>query len=506
MSTESARAAPGSDNNSEPKIDKAAEYARLADLSLDEYDRERDAVAEKLDIRVSTLDTMVRRSRKGSGAVQGKTIAVADVEPWPDPVEGAQVLDAITQSLRDHIILTSEQADTVSLWSVYSHAFDVWRISPRLGFRAPGKGCGKTETLRRLKRLAARALSCENLTLAVLFRLIDCARPTMCMDEVDNLLTEDKGAILGVMNSGYERDGKVFRCIGDEYDLRAFSTFAPMAYAMIGTPPGTFDSRTITIEMRRATPTEAGKLLSMEDSEPEDVRFKNLGRKAARWTKDNLYRLAEARPNMAGLVNRPADNWRPLFAIADVVGGTWPERSRKAARALVGASEAQSVFEETIAAIKDIIGQRTEITSKEIVDRLVKIDGGPWAEWGKSRNQITQNALARLLKPYKVWPIDIGPERSRRKGYRQAQFEPLFEAYLKPPSPPPGDNRAAAQNATESAPVGGSQPRSPNSGCADENCEKSSNDGHLRGCADTDGGHGQAGDDLGIPDFLRRSA
>ena len=34
-----------------------------------------------------------------------------------------------------------------------------------------------------------------------------------------------------------------------------------------------------------------------------------------------------------------------------------------------------------------------------IVDELARIEGGPWAEWGKGGKPITQNALARLLKP-----------------------------------------------------------------------------------------------------------
>ena len=87
--------------------------------------------------------------------------------------------------------------------------------------------------------------------------------------------------------------------------------------------------------------------------------------------------------------------------------------------------EKQSVFVKTLAAIRNIIGDREEITSRVIVDELARIEGGPWAEWGKGRKPITQNALARLLKPHNVSPTDVGPEHARRKGYRRAQFEHL---------------------------------------------------------------------------------
>jgi hypothetical protein len=95
-------------------------------------------------------------------------------------------------------------------------------------------------------------------------------------------------------------------------------------------------------------------------------------------------------------------------------------------------TEHRALFEKTLAAIRDIIGDLEEISSKRIVDELARVEGGPWAEWGKGKHRkpITQNALARLLKPHKVFPVDVGPEHSRRKGYKRVQLERLFQAYL----------------------------------------------------------------------------
>jgi hypothetical protein len=53
------------------------------------------------------------------------------------------------------------------------------------------------------------------------------------------------------MNSGHQRGILVPRCVGQRNQVRGFATFGAMAYAMIGRPPGTFDSRTIPIELRR---------------------------------------------------------------------------------------------------------------------------------------------------------------------------------------------------------------------------------------------------------------
>jgi hypothetical protein len=41
--------------------------------------------------------------------------------------------------------------------------------------------------------------------------------------------------------------------------------------------------------------------------------------------------LANVEPVMpADVINRLADNWTPLLAIADVASGAWPERARAA--------------------------------------------------------------------------------------------------------------------------------------------------------------------------------
>jgi Protein of unknown function (DUF3631) len=96
--------------------------------------------------------------------------------------------------------------------------------------------------------------------------------------------------------------------------------------------------------------------------------------------------------------------------------------------------EQRALFEKTLVAIRHIIGDLEEISSKRLGDELARIEGGPWAQWGKGRHKkpITQNALARLLKPHKVFPADVGPEHARRKGYKRAQFERLFQASAPP--------------------------------------------------------------------------
>jgi putative DNA primase/helicase len=85
-----------------------------------------------------------------------------------------------------------------------------------------------------------------------------------------------------------------------------------------------------------------------------------------------------------------------------------------------------------------------EIASADLVKALVAIEGRPWAEMGKGGKPLTQNRLARMLKPIAIAPGFIGPENARQRGYKLTQFEEAFSRYL---SPEGVSKRASVQNA-----------------------------------------------------------
>ena len=58
--------------------------------------------------------------------------------------------------------------------------------------------------------------------------------------------------------------------------------------------------------------------------------------------------------------------------------------------------------------------EQIEITSAELVKTLVALDGRPWAEMGRARKPMTQNRLARMLKPLGIAPDNVGPENGAR--------------------------------------------------------------------------------------------
>jgi len=74
-------------------------------------------------------------------------------------------------------------------------------------------------------------------------------------------------------------------------------------------------------------------------------------------------------PDMGGLMNRIADNWRPLFTIADLIGLDWPARIREAAGILIG-TEPDSDDSVLLADIKTTFEARgaDRLSSEEICE------------------------------------------------------------------------------------------------------------------------------------------
>ena len=171
------------------------EIERLAKLSPIQYDRERKNAAEKLCIgRITTLDREVQAARHKNDDTrgQGRSLELPDIEPWPPPVNGSELLDQIVISLRAYLVLPSGSAETIALWVLHTHVFDCFTTTPRLAITSPEKRCGKTTLLDVINQLVARPLSTSNATPSAVFRIIEMKAPTLLIDEADTFLKEER--------------------------------------------------------------------------------------------------------------------------------------------------------------------------------------------------------------------------------------------------------------------------------------------------------------------------
>jgi hypothetical protein len=462
--------------------DVGIKVAELAKLSAADYERQRKAAAEALGFRATILDRLVQaerdRDRAATDKSQGHTIALTEPKPWDEVVNGADLLDAIEAQIGNYVILPEHACRAVALWIVHSYLTESFLISPRLCICSPTKGCGKTTLLDVISRMALRPLAASNVSAAAIFRVIEKCRPTLLIDEADSFLG-NSDELRGVLNSGHRKGGAVLRVTGDDYEPRLFATYGPCAIALIGVLPSTLADRSITVELARRRPSEKVQPFRLDKVEHLD----RLARQCARWAGDNAVAVGAADTALPPEVaNRQADNWQVLKQIAVVAGGNWANHVDEAARA---AAKAGAGDEEWLVQLLSDIRDTpfpgdagTTISSAALVEHLVDLEARPWGEMGREGKKLTQNRLARMLKPLAIAPERVGPEASRTRGYRRNAFETAFERYLDPLPLSQPSNRPECDEIRVSRT---SQPSSPESGWTVEKCEKSNNDGVLDG-------------------------
>ena len=113
--------------------DKIAEWQRLCP-------RLKDA-----GVTIGKLERAIARSaRKDGDGLQGQPLHWDEVEPCPDPVDGAALLDELVELIRKHASLPDGGAEAVALWALYAWCFRAFGVCPNLMITAPERESGKT--------------------------------------------------------------------------------------------------------------------------------------------------------------------------------------------------------------------------------------------------------------------------------------------------------------------------------------------------------------------------
>jgi putative DNA primase/helicase len=421
-----------------PPPDEKALVEALARMDHSEYDRMRGELAEALGIRVGTLDDKVEALRKKMDSEDDQdALPHWKVEAWPEPVDGAALLDSIKRVFRRYIVLPKDADIVLPLWVLHAWTVDAGDISPFMVLVSPTKRCGKTSVLILLYFMTPKSELASNITAAALFRYIEAVRPTLLIDEADSF-AKDNEELRGVLGSGHTKvAANVIRTVevGGEHKPRRFSTWAPKAIATIRSLADTLEDRSVIVTLQRKPRDAKVERLRRRDTE----ELKTIRGKAARWATDTFNKLGERDPKVPEVLNdRAADNWRPLLAIADLAGGAWPADARRAARTLSGEEQDGAVNVELLRDIRSAFGDAEAVRSVDLVEKLVADKERPWAEWKHGR-PLSQKQLGGLLRPFGIVSETVSiPAFNDAKGYRRAHFEETWAAYC------PGQNDVPA--------------------------------------------------------------
>jgi hypothetical protein len=276
-----------------------------------------------------------------------------------------------------------------------------------------------------------------NVTPAYLFRKVAAeeGRPTILYDEIDTIFgpkAKDNEELRGLLNAGHRKGAVAGRCVvrGKIIETEEIEAYCGVALAGLGNLPDTILSRSIVIRMRRRAPGENVEPYRRRVHAPEGER---LRRQIEAWTSSIEQRASTKIPAMpAGVVDRDADVWEPLLVIAELAGGEWLERARVSAVSLVSLSKQStpSLGVRLLSDIRSVFGDREQILTSELLERLHAVDESPWGDLkGKP---LDPRGLARRLDPYGVKPRQVRTLATTGKGYRREDFWDAWTRYLSP--------------------------------------------------------------------------
>lgn len=394
--------------------------------------------AAKVSSPMAMLDDAMQDAKpkdsEASGGGSGSDALFQDTEPWDDPVDGGELLDALAAIIKKYLFLPPGGPDVIALWAVFTYCWDAFDVWPILNVSSVVPGCGKSTLADVLNALVSRPMKCEHASGPVLFRMMELHRPTLIIDEADSFLDGNE-ELRGICNSGNRRGGCVFRCVGDDHTPQRFSTEGPKVILGIGKRDATIYDRSISFDLERKT--DADKVERITSIVQMEEGLLPHRRKMRRWANDNLAQLDGSDPQMPDLrTDRAHDNWRPLFAIAGLVGGDWPKRVQEAALAIDGRGTADEGANAKILLLHDvdrIFEERKEspLRSAWICEDLARMEDRPWPEWSKGY-PISPTALARQLKGFKIKPKAT---RFGEKTYSAYDREDLKDALSRYPIP-----------------------------------------------------------------------
>lgn len=379
---------------------------------------------------------------------QSETATKAIDRRTTEVTPGAALLDEVHAFVGRFCRFPDEHAlAAAALWAAHTHVVEHLHTTPRFAVLSPDPGSGKTRVLEVLDLLVPAPMFVFSASPAAIFRTMRNEQTTLLFDEVDTVFgrrgkDDDNGDLRALLNAGYKRGATIPRCVGPAHDVEHFPVFAAVALAGLGDLPDTLMSRAIIVRMRKR------KRKRSEPVEPFRHRVHaeqghKLRDDLAAWAVTKGADIGSAWPELpAGIVDRPAEVWEPLIAVADAAGGHWPETARAACTHLCAVANDRTVSL-GVRLLRDLslVWGKDTAPGHHTADLLSLLcgetpygkddDGDPLtlldAPWSSLRGEpLDARGLARLLAPYEVRSTKVKVDGRSLQGYRR---EDLWDAW-----------------------------------------------------------------------------
>jgi len=262
--------------------------------------------------------------------------------------------------------------DLIVLWIMGTYFSDVFRVYPNLFIFGPS-GSGKTRLTKLIVFTSRRGWMIVDPTDANLPRIIDGYRPTLGLDDFDNVLRKHFPAVLSLLKHTYKegiqipRLEKVMR--GNKFLLSLFSPYAPV---VINSTDPILESQLISRYVRIDMTKSKKKFPKLDpdawytEKEREDLYIMRF------LFAPKVYEIFSKIET--GLIGRDDEIWSPLLTIAKLISDELFEKVRQFAIKESARKEEELYPEEKliIQGIERLMGNQeiVEFTAGELLDAI----------------------------------------------------------------------------------------------------------------------------------------
>lgn len=236
----------------------------------------------------------------------------------------------------------TEVHDAIALWAASTYFMPRWMYHPRLYISSPQASTGKSQQAEVIQYLSNNGEMPSNVSPAYIWGRVNDTQGqvTIMVDEADNIWAKGKETtdLQGILNGGHKFGAQVGRAHASDTGVSAkmYDSYCPVGIIGIKNSmiPQTLMSRCICVAMQLA-PSDVK--LEMFDSWDHEEYLAYLKEELAK-VEVPLRRKDITAPAHLGM-RAFRQVWLPLFVLADLAGGDWPDRVMRASEIMAGTTE-----------------------------------------------------------------------------------------------------------------------------------------------------------------------
>lgn len=239
-------------------------------------------------------------------------------------IKASELFNRIKKFLQQFIIVSEEFYYVLVSYVMMTYVYILFQVIPYLWINGE-KGTGKSTIMKLLNKLCFNSLFCSNINPANIFRQIDNNGSTIILDEFERMYGEEKQDIIKLLNQGFNKDGIVPRCVGQNNQMKKFRSFSPKIMGGISNIDDVLYERCIKYTTEKVKNV---KVTKFKDNEQDKKEIKEItenlylfGFNYAKQIK-NIYEKEEN--FFKGNTLREEDLWIPILCIARIIDREQP--------------------------------------------------------------------------------------------------------------------------------------------------------------------------------------